>query len=169
MAYISVASNIEPERNIVETLKRLSEKGTIEAVSLFYVTAAIGRPEQPAYLNGVVRMTGGWTPRALKFEVLRPIEAALGRVRTADPYAARTIDLDIVLFGARVICAPDLVVPDPDIRKRSFLAAALLELAPDLVMPDTGAALAECVDRTVMDDLQKAEGFTALLKEKFLE
>ncbi len=168
-AYISVASNLEPERNILEALRRLSGHGTIEAVSMFYVTGAINRPEQPPYMNGVVRVTGEWTPHALKFDVLRLIEAALGRVRTADKFAARTMDLDIVLFGPRVIREPGLVIPDPDIRTRPFLAAALLDLAPALVLPDTGEALAACVDAAAMEGLHTAEKFTALVKEMFLE
>ncbi len=168
-AYISVASNLAPERNILEALRHLSKQGTIEAVSMFYVTDAINRPDQPPYLNGAVRLSGAWTPRALKFDVLRSIEAALGRVRTADKFAARTMDLDMVLFGLRVIREPGLVVPDPDIRTRPFLAAALLDLAPALVLPDTGEALAACVDAAAMECLQKAEKFTALVKEMFLE
>lgn len=168
-AYISVASNLEPVRNVVDALRRLAEQCRIEAISEFYVTPALGRPEQPDYLNGVIRAAGEWTPRALKFEVLRPIEAALGRVRTADKYAARTIDLDLVLFGTQVIREPDLVVPDPDVRTRVFLAAALLNIAPDLVLPDTGEALAEVADRERAGTLLKAWTFTDLLKERFLE
>ncbi|HPO15699.1 MAG TPA: 2-amino-4-hydroxy-6-hydroxymethyldihydropteridine diphosphokinase [Candidatus Hydrogenedentes bacterium] len=168
-AYISVASNLEPERNILEALRRLAERCRIEAISEFYVTKALDRPDQPDYLNGVIRVAGEWTPRALKFEVLRPIETALGRVRTADKYAARTIDLDLVLFGTQVIREPDLVVPDPEVRTRVFLAAALLDIAPDLVMPDTGEALADVADSERAGTLLKAEAFTALLKERFLE
>ncbi len=69
--------------------------------------------------------------------MLRPIEAALGRVRGRDKCAARTIDLDVALYGDEVID-----VPAPDMRERPFLAVPLLELAPDLRLPDTGERLA---------------------------
>jgi len=82
-------------------------------------------------------------PRDLKFGLLRRIEADLGRVRTADKYAARTIDLDILLYGDRIIDQPDLKVPDPDLRERAFLIVPLAELAPDVVLPDDGRAAAE--------------------------
>jgi 7,8-dihydro-6-hydroxymethylpterin-pyrophosphokinase len=74
----------------------------------------------------------------LKFEVLRRIEAALGRRRGPDKYAPRPIDLDLLLYGDSVVEEPDLVLPDPDLRTRPFLAAALQELAPGLIEPVAG-------------------------------
>lgn len=154
-AYITVGSNIRPEKNIALALGRLGESVDLRAVSTFYRTRPLPRPygvggstaetdtaDQPDYLNGVVHVRTGVAPRPLKFEILRPIEAELGRGRGGDSYAARTIDLDIAVYGDRVIDEDDLRIPDPDIRTRPFVAVPLLELAPELILPDTGEPLA---------------------------
>ena len=140
VAYVAVGSNVRPERNVPAALRLLARKVEVLAVSTFYRTAPLSRPDQPYFLNGVlaVRTAGG--SRMLKFDVLRPIEAELGRRRAADRDAARTIDLDVVLYGDRVVDEPDLKIPAPDI-DRPFVAVPLLELAPDLVLPHTCQAL----------------------------
>lgn len=137
-AFVGVGSNIEPRRNIQAALVRLARRVRVTGVSTFYRTPALDRPDQPAFLNGVWRIETDLAPRALKLDVLRGIERSLGRVRTADRYAPRTIDLDLLLYGDLTVDEPDLRIPDPDIRKRPFIVVPLLELAPDLVMPDTG-------------------------------
>jgi 2-amino-4-hydroxy-6-hydroxymethyldihydropteridine diphosphokinase len=142
IAYISVGSNIEPERNIPEALEELKRRVTIKRVSTFYRTAPVGKKDRPFFLNGVFEIETSLSARALKYDVLRPIETALGRVRTSDKYAPRTIDLDILLYADLVVDEPGLRIPDPDIRVRPFLAVPLLELAPDLALPDTAEPLA---------------------------
>jgi 7,8-dihydro-6-hydroxymethylpterin-pyrophosphokinase len=104
--------------------------------------------------------------RYLKFEVLRGIEAELGRVRTEDKYAARTVDLDIAIYGDAVVSEPDLRIPDPDIRKRPFIAVPLLELAPFLMLPDTGEALSSLASAKARADLEPVSSFTARLRKK---
>lgn len=157
---------MEPRKNIPEALTRLAESMAITGVSTFYCTPALNRPEQPDYLNGVVAVTCSMTPRDLKFEILRPIEASLGRMRNADRYAARPIDLDILIYGDLVVNEPDLCIPDPDLRERAFLAAGLLELAPDLVLPDSGKALSDVIDRIETQGLNVAHGFAEMLRER---
>jgi 2-amino-4-hydroxy-6-hydroxymethyldihydropteridine diphosphokinase len=164
--YIAVGSNIEPERNIAEALDRLKRYVHIKAISTFYRTAPIGRPEQSAFLNGVWQVGTVRTARALKFGVLRQIESELGRVRTEDKYAARTIDLDIAVYGDTVINEPDLRIPDPDIRQRPFIAVPLLELAPSLVLPDTGERLSSLAISNARADLEPACGFTDSLRAR---
>jgi 2-amino-4-hydroxy-6-hydroxymethyldihydropteridine diphosphokinase len=164
-AWLSVAGNIEPETNIAAALERLARQVRIAGVSTFYVTPAIDRPEQPDYWNGVVMVDTELSPRILKYNVLRAIESELGRVRTEDAYAARTIDLDILLYGGWVCDEPGLRIPDPDLRTRTFLAAALLELTPDLVMPDTGAPLAALLEPRAASRLIAAAAFTKRMKE----
>jgi len=167
-AYLSVASNIDPERNILDALMFLSENVSITDLSTFYRTEALKRPKQPDYLNGVAAVRCFLAPRALSFDVLRPIEARLGRVRTDDRYAARTIDLDILLFGDMVLDEPGLCVPDPDITERVFLASALVELAPDLIFPNTGQILLDCFDREGAKALTPSTAFTKKLRTRFL-
>lgn len=165
--HIAVGSNIRPEDNIPRALDRLNRHVPIKAVSMFYRTAPINRPEQPDYLNGVVAAEYAGALHDLKFDLLRRIEAAAGRVRGADPWAARTLDLDIALCGGMVVNAPGLVVPDPDIRTRPFLAAALLELEPDLVMPDSLTPLKQEVAPDALAGLTPDPVFSQSLKERY--
>lgn len=139
--FIGVGSNIEPETNIRRAAAALSRHAELVAASTFYRTSAIDRPDQSDFLNGVFEIRSGNDPLDLKHCVLRPIEDRLGRVRGGDRYAARTIDLDILIHGNTVLNCEDLVIPDPDIRTRAFVAVPLLELCPDLVLPGTGEAL----------------------------
>lgn len=134
--YISVGSNIEPESNIINALIKLSHYAEVVEVSTFYRTEPIERPEQPHFLNGIFHIRTDIPARELKFEVLRKIESELGRVRTDDKYAPRTIDLDIVIYGNRVIYEPDIKIPDPEIKRRLFIKLPLLELQPLLILPE---------------------------------
>lgn len=145
-AYVGIGSNIDPLHHIPAALDRLQAAMPLTGVSTFYRTEPIGRPGQPVFLNGVAGVSCPVPARALKFEVLRGIEHALGRVRTADRFAPRTIDLDILLYGDAVIDEPGLRVPDDDLRRRAFLIAGLLELAPGLILPDTGERLEHLAD-----------------------
>lgn len=138
---MAAGANIEPEENILRALDLLRRQVTVGAVSTFYRTEAIGRPDQPPYLNGVVQIDAPCSARALKFEVLRPIEAALGRVRSEDAYAARPIDLDVLSFGREVLRAPDIELPDPDLRRRAFLLYGMRELCPEFCLPGTGESV----------------------------
>ncbi len=165
-AYISVGSNIEPEKNIPEALEKLKNYVRVKATSTFYRTVPIGRSEQSAFMNGVWQINAEQTARELKFDALRQIEAELGRVRTEDKYAARTIDLDIALYGDLVINEPDLRIPDPDIRQRPFVAVPLLELAPRLVLPDTGELLSSLDIVKVTQDMEPVYDFTESLRKR---
>lgn len=165
-AYIAVGSNIDPEKNISDGLQLLSEQVPVTCVSTFYRTEAVGRPEQREFLNGVCGVAASMEPRALKFQILRPIEEKLGRIRSKDKFADRTIDLDVVLYGETVIHEPDLRIPDPEIRERPFVAAPLLELAPEIVLPDTGESLAAVVEAQDVTKLSVAGEFTRTLRAK---
>lgn len=143
---IGVGSNIVPEENIFKACALLKQTVTITAVSTFYWTPAIERQKDSDYLNGVWQIKTDILPENLKFDVLQCIEKKLGRVRTADKYAARVIDLDILLYDDLVLDSADLIIPDPDIYKRSFIRLALLELKPNLILPDSGKNLREILN-----------------------
>ena len=166
VCHISVAGNLEPEKNLPRALELLSESMELVALSTCYRTAAIDRPEQPDYLNGVVAVRFGGDARTLKYGVLRGIEDKLGRLRTEDRYAARTIDLDLLLFGNEVIDGNGLLLPDPDLWCRPFLAAAVLELNPDLVVPGTGKPLRDLADMEAVARLEPAREFTRAMLER---
>jgi 2-amino-4-hydroxy-6-hydroxymethyldihydropteridine diphosphokinase len=139
-AFVSVGSNIQAEANISRALKLLRQRVEILRVSTFYYTPAINRPRDPPFVNGVIETVDASTAADFK-SVLRETEAALGRDRSPGPYAPRSIDLDLLLYGELVRSSGELVLPHPDIRERPFVAIALLELAPDLVLPDSGTPL----------------------------
>lgn len=166
-ALVAIGSNIEPERHIPEALARLHTRAPLLALSSFYITPPIGGAGQADYYNGMAMVSSVYTVRAFKYEVLRPIEATLGRVRTRDKYAARTIDLDIALYGDAVIDEPGLHVPDADLRQRPFLLACLLELSPAAVLPDTEEEARSLVSPEAVAGLRCATGFAQRLRERF--
>ncbi len=163
-AFIGMGSNVEPERNLREALRQLASAVRVLGVSTVFETEPIGRPEQASYFNCVAAVETAFAPLALKQDVLRRIENRLGRVRSDDRYAARTIDLDLLLYGALVVNEAGLEIPDPDIMLRPFLAQGLAELAPDLVLPNTGTPVAELVRRMDSAALKRLEAYTALLR-----
>lgn len=91
---------------------------------------------QPPYLNGVVVGDTSLTPRELLNELMA-IEREQGRTRVGIR-AARTLDLDLILYGDAVIHEPDLEVPHPRFRTRAFVVDPLREIAPELIDPVTG-------------------------------
>lgn len=145
LAFIVLGSNIEPERNLPLALERLRRSLEVVAVSSVYRTLPVGREDVPVFLNAAVAVRTDRDPADLKFNVLRSIEADLGRVRGADRNAPRTIDLDLVLYGDRTVSQPDqgLELPDPEIALRAHIGFPLAEIAPDLIVPDQGKSLHE--------------------------
>ncbi|AFY37487.1 2-amino-4-hydroxy-6-hydroxymethyldihydropteridin epyrophosphokinase [[Leptolyngbya] sp. PCC 7376] len=145
--YLSVASNIQPEANIFAAMEALIPTCKLLALSRCFVTDAIPAPDQPPtkdlpyYINCVALIETNYEAEAFKFEVLRQLEETLGRVRTADKYAPRPIDLDILLFNDDVIQQENLQIPDSDIIKRWFLAQGILDTTPDLQLPNTDQPL----------------------------
>jgi 2-amino-4-hydroxy-6-hydroxymethyldihydropteridine diphosphokinase len=118
-----LGSNIQPERNLPRAIELLKKRFQIENASSVWETTAIGS-SGPNFLNAAVLLEHNLSPRAMKEFVLRPMEASLGRVRTHDKNAARTIDLDVVTWGARTW--------DDDIWKYAHAAVPVAELTPDL-------------------------------------
>jgi len=139
--FVTLGSNIEPERNLPTAVRRLKEVGHLQAVSNVYQNPAVGPDSQPDYLNAAVLLETDLPLREIRSR-LRRIERDLGRVRTSDKYAPRTIDLDVSLLGDRVVEEGDSHVPDPDIVRRAYLAATLAELEPRFQHPVTHQTLA---------------------------
>lgn len=90
---------------------------------------------QPPFLNGAFCGEFSGTPRQL-LDVLMDIERECGRERPY-PGAPRTLDLDLILFGDRVVDEPGLQIPHPRFRDRGFVLQPLAEIAPDAVDPVT--------------------------------
>jgi 2-amino-4-hydroxy-6-hydroxymethyldihydropteridine diphosphokinase len=142
---VSLGSNIEPELNLPRAIALLAERLVVRALSAVYVSPPAGGAVGPPFHNAAVWLVTDLPPAALKREVLRPVEARLGRVRGADKNAPRTIDLDLALYGGRVIDDPahGLVLPDPGILVWPHVALPLADLAPDFAHPVAGRTLGE--------------------------
>ena len=139
--FIALGSNINSEYNMREAVRRLSLRCRLLAVSPVYETAPVGKTDQPNFLNAAVLIETDLTAAELKTQVLQAIEQKLGRVRTEDKNAPRTIDLDIALFGDQVLDAGPRHIPDPDISKYPHIAVPLADLAPQQRHPETGQTL----------------------------
>jgi dihydroneopterin aldolase/2-amino-4-hydroxy-6-hydroxymethyldihydropteridine diphosphokinase len=163
-AYVAVGSNIEPENNIPHALLELKTHVIISAISNFYRTSPVGRRNQPDFINGALKIHTDRSPRELKYDILRKIEEKLGRVRSDDKFAPRTIDLDLILYGGLVIDEPGLCLPDPSIRLYPFVAIPLTEVAPELILPDTKTPLADEPIVKLKSDLLIEAEFTDRLR-----
>jgi 2-amino-4-hydroxy-6-hydroxymethyldihydropteridine diphosphokinase len=152
-AYLSLGSNIEPERNLPAAVTQLAAFGRILAVSSVWESApfqAHASTDRPArisennFLNAAVLLETDLSPARLYDEAIATIERRLGRVRDPhDKNAPRTIDVDLSLFNRDVFEFAGHRVPDPEIVKRPFVAIPLAELDPDYVHPVERRRLSE--------------------------
>jgi len=140
---VALGSNIDSERNLSEAVRRLALYCRLVAVSPVYETTPVGTTDQPNFLNAAVLIETALTAAELKTRVLRTIEQELGRVRTEDKNAPRTIDLDIALFGDQVLDLGPRHIPDPDILMYPHIAVPLADLAPTMRHPEDGRTLLE--------------------------
>ena len=137
--FIGFGSNVGDRLDFCDravTLLGLLPHSQVMGVSLLYETEPVYDHAQPGegwFLNGVVQIETDLTPRSL-LSVLREIERSLGR-DDDDRSGPRTIDLDILFYGQRVMDEPDLVVPHPRLHQRRFVLMPLSELDPLLVHP----------------------------------
>ena len=141
LVYIALGSNLaSPLEQAQAAIRALGEipHSRVVAVSSFYRTPPLGPQDQPDYLNAAVALETALPPE---------IELQQGRVRKAERWGPRTLDLDIMLFGDAVINSERLTVPHYDMKNRGFMLWPLFEIAPDLHFPD-GPAL-----RAVLDNL----------------
>ena len=164
--FIGIGSNIEPEAHIRAALSGLAELGDIEGLSQFIKNPAIGRADQPDYVNGVVMITTPIPARTLK-TIMRSLEAALGRRRSEDKFASRTIDLDVLLYGGATI--PELEIPDPHVWDRAIVAKPLAQIAPKLVVPIVRRSIEEIANELPDDNLEPLDKLTHSLKTEYLQ
>lgn len=136
--YLLLGSNLRPRIYFPRAWGRLQVLFPIVGVSQVWETPPVGT-DGPWFYNAAVGILTARPPENLRAEVLRPLEHSLGRVRTADKYAPRTIDLDIVLWGDKVL--------DPDLWRWAYIAVPLSELLPDLRHPATGETLKQVAAR----------------------
>ncbi|HDR2374615.1 TPA: 2-amino-4-hydroxy-6-hydroxymethyldihydropteridine diphosphokinase [Enterobacter asburiae] len=149
LAYIAIGSNLaSPLEQVNAAVQALGEipQSKIVEVSSFYRTPPLGPQDQPDYLNAAVVLETALDAETLLDNTQR-IELQQGRVRKAERWGPRTLDLDIMLFGHETINTERLTVPHYDMKNRGFMLWPLFEVAPDLIFPD-GIPL-----RTILDNL----------------
>lgn len=138
LVYIALGSNLasplEQVNTAVNAIREIPESRVV-AVSSFYRTPPLGPQDQPDYLNAAVALETTLEPETLLDHTQR-IELQQGRVRKAERWGPRTLDLDIMLFGDRIINSERLTVPHYDMKNRGFMLWPLFEIAPDLRFPD---------------------------------
>jgi len=148
-ACLLVGSNIRAEENLRLALKRLQEWVVIQRTSSVWETAAVGS-DGPDFLNVALLVSTPLDAADLKFQVLRPLEASMGRVRSADKNAPRPIDLDIILFDGETV--------DGQLWKHAFRAVPVAELVPDL-RSSSGETLKQVAQRLALVEQVKNATF----------
>lgn len=135
VAYLLLGSNLGDRAAHLEQARRTlaATAGEVVAASAFYETAAWGLEDQPAFLNQVLAVRTTLDAPALLAACLATEQQA-GRERI-QRWAARTLDVDILLYGDAVIDTPRLSVPHPALPARRFALTPLAEVAPQLVHP----------------------------------
>lgn len=133
-AILLLGSNIDPQENLLAALELLEKQTSLTARSRVWETEAVGS-SGPNFLNMAVKIKTGLDAEAIKSELITPIENKLGRVRTEDKYAARTIDIDVIIYNNQVL--------DPNLWEKAFIAIPVSELVPDLPHPQHEHILAE--------------------------
>lgn len=135
-----------------EQLQRLSQSRLLACSSL-YRSDPLGPQDQPAFINAVAMLDTALAPEAL-LDALQDIEQRAGRVRKAERWGPRILDLDLLLYANRIIHTPRLQVPHYHMHARSFVLYPLAELAPDLTMPD-GTSLQDLLKACPAAGLQR--------------
>lgn len=138
-ALIGLGSNLEgPQRQLSLAVRGLTRLGLVVGRSSLYQSAPQGGPPgQPDYLNAVVALMPTCHEPEQLLAGLLELEREQGRVRR-ERWAARTIDLDLLSWGSRVVVSATLTLPHPRLLERAFVLAPLCELAPDWRHPVSG-------------------------------
>jgi 2-amino-4-hydroxy-6-hydroxymethyldihydropteridine diphosphokinase len=143
-AFIALGSNLGDRAEALSSaISHLSSLGRVVARSSLYETEPVGLQDQPAFLNAVVALETQAEPLPLLRELLA-IERQLGRDRTHSPLKGpRTLDLDLLLMGDRIVADEELSLPHPALAQRRFVLAPLAEIAPQLRHPKNNQTMAD--------------------------
>lgn len=150
-AYIGMGANLPsaagaPDVTLAEALEWLNQCGRVVRRSSLYCTAPVGLADQPRFLNAVAALETALTPRQLLGELLR-IERAFGRDRSGEVRnGPRTLDLDLLLYGDRVMEEAGLEIPHPRLRERFFVLVPLAEIASNVVDAARQRSVAELLE-----------------------
>jgi 2-amino-4-hydroxy-6-hydroxymethyldihydropteridine diphosphokinase len=148
--FLLLGTNLGDRNQNLATVRTLIEAkaGKIIKTSAIYLTAAWGKTDQPDFYNQVVEIESILSPDELLSTTLG-IEEVMGRVRT-EAWGARTMDIDILLYGNVIVDRANLTIPHPRMNNRKFTLIPLAEIAPDILHPveqkSIRELLATCTD-----------------------
>lgn len=157
-AYIGLGSNLaNPALQIKSARTAITQIAGVKelAFSSLYHSPPMGPQDQPDYVNAVMRVATGLPPMDL-LRCLQRIENDQGRVRKDQRWGARTLDLDVLIYGDRIIELPDLIVPHPGLAERAFVLYPLHEIAPQLLVPGKGR-IADLLAKCPMNELKRLD------------
>jgi 2-amino-4-hydroxy-6-hydroxymethyldihydropteridine diphosphokinase len=157
-AYIGLGSNLDqPQRQVRQALGELGALLQTRSIvsSRLYLSAPMGPPDQPDYINAVAGLETTLGSYELLTE-LQAIEQRHGRIRRRQ-WGERTLDLDLLLYGDSEIKTPELIVPHPGLHQRAFVLCPLAEIAPEVIIPGYGrvadlAAQCSCFGLRCLED-----------------
>lgn len=154
LCYLGLGANLaEPLQQLQQAVEALTQLPDcrLVAVSSFYCSKPMGPQDQPDYVNAVAALQTSCSAEQL-LGLLQQIELNQGRQRKAERWGARSLDLDILLFGDQSINTPRLTVPHYGMKVREFVLYPLAEIAPALQLPD-GSSLAELLTQVPRNGL----------------
>jgi 2-amino-4-hydroxy-6-hydroxymethyldihydropteridine diphosphokinase len=156
IAYVGLGSNLaEPAVQIASARSALVNVDGVRelAFSSLYHSLPMGPQDQPDYVNAVMCVETDLLPFDF-LHCLQKIENNQGRIRKGQRWGARTLDLDILMYGDQEIDEPDLIVPHLGISERSFVLYPLFEIAPILFIPGKGV-ISDMVEKCPLAGLKR--------------
>lgn len=157
-AYIGLGSNLDnPEQQVLTAINELRMTDGIDdmRVSSLYRTKPMAGMEQPDYINALVQLETSLTPEQL-LDQCQSIELKHERDRSTGRWSARTLDLDIILYGQETIKTERLTIPHYGMYERNFVLIPLAELDPDLRLPDN-TSIQDALTKITTEGLVKIE------------
>jgi len=141
VVFIALGANLgDPLKQAQDAIESINQLQSTEVIktSPFYRSKPLGPKDQPDYLNAVIKIITELSPIEL-LHTLQKIEKDLGRVRKANRWGPRTLDLDILLYDNIQMSSEHLTIPHYDMKNREFVLYPLYDLEPQLVLPDQSA------------------------------
>ena len=158
IAYIGLGSNLaEPVAQIKSAHAAIAAIPGVRELTFsgLYHSLPMGPKDQPDYVNAVMGVSTDLLPMTL-LRSLQTIENNQGRVRKGERWGARTLDLDVLIYGEQEIDVPDLTVPHKGLEERSFVLYPLFEIAPQLRVPGKGF-IADLIAKCPLSGLRRMD------------